>query len=480
MPFCKKNLSSVYIDDANVLIHLLPALCYDDKKTYLDKSMQTPKPALSISELNTLVKTNLEHTFGMILVKGEISNYVLASSGHRYFSLKDEKSQVKCAFFASHQRKNTLLKLQNGQHIIAYAKVSLYEPRGDYQLIISQIEDDGIGALYQQFIELKNRLALEGLFDESHKKPIPKYPRHLAIITSPIGAALHDIKTTLHRRFPLLMNTLYPSEVQGLNAPNQLIACIQMVISDKKADCIILARGGGSLEDLFAFNDEHLARAIHHCPIPIITGIGHETDFTIADFVADVRAATPTAAAEKASPNQFECFAYLAQTRQRISGEAKQYLLRWNQRITLLKKRFDRPEKTLFNPCQRLDYLQRNLIHFSDIIIRKKANQAQAIHANLLRLSPREQIRIKLSKIEHLDHQLQLKIKQVLELKTLRLQNLHQSLNTLGPQATLERGYAIVLQKEHVLYHAKDALLHQDIDIILAKGRIKAHVIEKK
>ena len=450
------------------------------KKTYFDKSMQTPKPALSISELNTLVKTNLEQTFGMIMVKGEISNYVLASSGHRYFSLKDEKSQVKCAFFASHQRKNALLKLQNGQHIIAYAKVSLYEPRGDYQLIISQIEDDGIGMLYQKFIELKNRLALEGLFDESHKKLIPKYPTNLAIITSPIGAALHDIKITLSRRFPLLISTLYPSEVQGLNAPNQLIACIKKVISDKNADCIILARGGGGLEDLFAFNDEHLARDIHNCPITIITGIGHETDFTIADFVADVRAATPTAAAEKASPNQFECLAYLTQTRQRISGEARQHLLRWNQRLTLLKKHFDRPEKTLFNPWQQLDYLQRNLINFSNIIIRNKTNQSQTLHTNLLRLSPRQQVQIKLSKLDHLGHQLQLKIKQALKLKTLKINNLHQSLNTLGPQATLERGYAIALQKEQVLHDAKDAVLHQDIDIILAKGRIKAHVIEKK
>ncbi|NDH09724.1 MAG: exodeoxyribonuclease VII large subunit [Gammaproteobacteria bacterium] len=442
--------------------------------------MQTTNLTLSVSELNTLVRSKLESTFGMMMVKGEISNYVLASSGHSYFSLKDEKAQVKCAFFAANQRQNTLAKLQNGQKIIAYAKVSLYEPRGDYQLIISKIEDDGIGLLYQQFIELKNRLAQEGLFDQVHKKPVPKYPKHLAIITSPVGAALHDIKTTLVRRFPLLTYTLYPSEVQGANAASQLTYAIEKVISDKLADCIILARGGGSLEDLFAFNDEMLARTIYGSPIPIITGIGHETDFTIADFVADLRAATPTAAAEKASPNQFECFAYLTQVQGRISAEMKQQLLRLKQKLLFVTKRFDNPEKILFNPWQRLDFLHRNLINFSSMMIKKNMHQYQTLEAKLLYLNPKQQINIKLSKLEHLQHQLQLKIQQQLELKSLKLKNLNQSLNTLGPQATLDRGYAIALQKEQVLLDANDAMLFQDIEVILAKGRIKANIFEKK
>jgi exodeoxyribonuclease VII large subunit len=442
--------------------------------------MQTTKPALTISELNYLVKTNLEQTFGVIMVKGEISNYVLASSGHSYFSLKDEKAQVKCAFFATHQRKNTATKLQNGQKIIAYAKVSLYEPRGDYQLIISQIEDDGIGRLYQQFIELKNRLAAEGLFDERHKLPLPKYPHHLAIITSPVGAALHDIQTTLHRRFPLLSYTLYPSEVQGANAVLQLKAAITQAIQDNEADCIILARGGGSLEDLFTFNDETLARTIFACSIPIITGIGHETDFTIADFVADARAATPTAAAEKASPNQYECLATIAQFQKRISAEMRQLLLRFQQKLNVLEKRFGNPEKILHSPWQRLDYQQRNLVYFGKNIIEKKRNQYQNIHMNLLRLSPRQQVNTKLSKLEHLNQQLILKIKQQLELKTLQLNNLRQSLHTLGPEATLERGYAIVRQNDHVLIDAQTAIIQQPIEVILAKGRIKATVFEKK
>lgn len=450
------------------------------KNTDAHELMQTTKLALSVSELNTLVRSKLEQTFGMMMVKGEISNYVLASSGHSYFSLKDEKAQVKCAFFAANQRQNTLAKLQNGQKIIAYAKVSLYEPRGDYQLIISKIEDDGIGLLYQQFIELKNRLAQEGLFDQVHKKPVPKYPKHLAIITSPVGAALHDIKTTLVRRFPLLTYTLYPSEVQGANAASQLTCAIEKVISDKLADCIILARGGGSLEDLFAFNDEMLARTIYGSPIPIITGIGHETDFTIADFVADLRAATPTAAAEKASPNQFECFAYLTQVQGRISAEMKQQLLRLKQKLLFVTKRFDNPEKILFNPWQRLDYLHKNLINFSSMMIKKNMHQYQTLEAKLLYLSPKQQVNIKLSTLEHLQHQLQLKIQQQLELKSLKLKNLNQSLNTLGPQATLDRGYAIALQKEQVLLDANDAMLFQDIEVILAKGRIKANIFEKK
>lgn len=449
------------------------------KKKYLYHSMQTLKPTLSVSELNLLVKNNLEQTFGLLMIKGEISNYVLASSGHSYFSLKDEKAQVKCAFFATQQRKNSLVKLQNGQKIIAYAKVSLYEPRGDYQLIISQIEDDGIGLLYQQFIELKNRLSEEGLFDEWHKKPIPKYPKHLAIITSPIGAALQDIKTTLQRRFPLLSYSLYPSEVQGANAAHQLISSIQKVIDDKIADCIILARGGGSLEDLFAFNNEQLARIIYACPIPIITGIGHETDFTIADFVADVRAATPTAAAEKASPNQFECLSYLKQVQNRLNAQMKQKLLGLKQKINILKIRFENPEKILFNPWQRFDYLHRNLINFSHNVIRTKAHQYQTLYANLLRLSPKQQVSIRLSKLEYLNYHLKLKIKQQLELKLLKLNNLSQTLYTLGPQATLDRGYAIAMQKNQVLLDAKDAILDESVEVILAKGRVKAAIFEK-
>jgi len=258
-----------------------------------------------ISELNQMVQDLLEDAFLPIWVEGEISNFASPSSGHWYFSLKDEKAQVRCALFNGRQRyKDSQPK--NGMQILARAKISLYPTRGEFQLIIDQFEPAGEGALRKAFEKLKNQLATEGLFDPQHKKSLPKFPSTIGVISSDTGAALRDICIVLKHRFPAINIIVYPSLVQGRNASTQIVRQIKTANQRKECDVLILARGGGSLEDLWPFNEENVARAIFKSELPLISAIGHETDFTIADFVADIRAATPTMAAQLASPDGSE------------------------------------------------------------------------------------------------------------------------------------------------------------------------------
>ena len=271
----------------------------------------------TVSRLNREAKVLLEGSFPPIWIEGEISNLSRPASGHVYFSLKDAQAQVRCAFFRQHRRLLGIT-LKDGLHILARARVSLYEGRGDYQIIIEYMEDAGEGALRRAFDALKQRLLQEGLFDVAHKKPLPRLPRRLGIITSPSGAVLHDILTTLRRRFPGIAVLVYPVPVQGEGAAEKIADAIRFAGKRGDCDALILARGGGSLEDLWAFNEEIVARAIYTCTIPIVSGVGHETDFTIADMVADARAPTPTAAAEMLSPDQQEWLAQFARFEARL------------------------------------------------------------------------------------------------------------------------------------------------------------------
>ena len=259
----------------------------------------------TVSDLNARARVILEECFKTIWVSGEISNLAKPNSGHLYFSLKDERAQVRCAFFRNSQR-GLRFTPENGQHVLVQAQVSFYAARGDFQLIVSQMEMAGAGALQVAFEQLKQRLHKEGLFSQAHKKKLPLFPKCLGIITSPTGAAIRDILKVLQRRFSSIPIIIYPTLVQGDKAADQISMAIQRATQRKECDVLILARGGGSLEDLWPFNEEKVARAMFHCPIPIVTGIGHEIDVTIADFVADQRASTPSAAAEMVSPNQQE------------------------------------------------------------------------------------------------------------------------------------------------------------------------------
>ena len=261
------------------------------------------KTIFSISELNNLVRFSLEEQFSKIWIEGEVSNLVTPASGHSYFSLKDSQAQLRCAFFSSYSR-SLSFKLENGMHVIAYGKISLYEARGDYQFIVETMEEAGDGKLQRAFELLKQKLSKAGLFNPDRKRPLPTLPKQIGIITSPSGAAIQDVLKLLKERFPLMPVIIYPSLVQGSAASENMIKMLKIANERQECDILILTRGGGSLEDLWAFNDEALAYAIFESHIPVVSAVGHEIDFTIADFVADLRAPTPSAAAELVVKNK--------------------------------------------------------------------------------------------------------------------------------------------------------------------------------
>jgi exodeoxyribonuclease VII large subunit len=430
----------------------------------------------SVSEINRKVRMLLEDELPQVAVKGEISNFIRANSGHCYFSLKDKQAQIRCACFSPYALQKEVIHAKNGQEILAYGRLSLYEPRGDYQLIVTAIQESGLGLLYQQFIELKAKLEQQGLFAPAHKKPLKKYPEHIAIITSPIGAAYHDIMNTLNRRYPLAKPKLYPSEVQGKFAHLQLIEAITHVEQDQVADLIILARGGGSLEDLWAFNHEDLALAIFNCKIPIITGIGHETDFTIADFVADERASTPSIAAEKATPDQYELIKMIEKYQITLMRWMQNQIKHWQQQLHWLKKPFDQAEKYLFHHWQRLDLNMKQLQEQIGYYYLKKQHHLQILSQRLNLQNPALKIKIKQETLAHLTTLLMRNMENLIKNKTQNLKLLEKNLITLSPKSTLARGYSIVSYQGHVIDKVKDIAIGSQIMIQLAQGKLDAKV----
>lgn len=318
----------------------------------------------SVSQLNELIKSLLESApfLQRIEVKGEISNLTRHSSGHYYFSLKDENSQLSCVMFR--QSANSLLfEPLAGDQVVATADISVYVPRGNYQLLVNKLEKEGMGSLYQRFLELKARLEKEGLFDPTHKKSIPRFPQTIGVVTSPTGAVIRDITNTLNRRFPASKVLLAPSKVQGLDAVPQLIAALQALDKHPQVELIVLARGGGSVEDLWCFNDESLARCIFKLKIPIISAIGHETDTTLADFVADRRAPTPTAAAEMASPDQLEIMQFLDEQSALLANELRGRVRDYQTHLTDLGSRLSTGlRQQLRMRGQQIDGLEQRLL----------------------------------------------------------------------------------------------------------------------
>ena len=322
---------------------------------------------LTVTQLNRFIRQWLEQDLGEVRVEGEISNATHAASGHCYFTLKDAHAQLRCVYFRNRKRLTTPFVPANGQYVLIKGMLSIYEARGDYQLIVEDISEAGLGPLHQAFLQLKAKLNAAGLFDIERKQSIPTLPRCIGIITSPKGAALHDILTTLKRRYPLAKTKLYPCEVQGNQASLQLINAVTEANQQPQCDVLIMARGGGSLEDLWPFNNEQLAYAIAQSTIPIVTGIGHQTDFTIADFVADFRAATPTAAAEKVTPD----WTQLLQLFQHLKERLKQSM-----------------QRTLRAHWQNLDYLTRQLQQLSQRHLTQKKHELMLLTEALDRLSP--------------------------------------------------------------------------------------------
>jgi len=390
---------------------------------------------LTVTELNRLVREALEGAFPLFWISGEISNFTRAASGHWYFSLKDAGAQVRCVMFKG-RNAYVDFDLREGDHIEARCNISFYEPRGEFQLNVEFIRKAGLGALFEAFEQLKNKLAQEGLFDAANKRPIPAYPKTIGIVTSPDAAALRDVLTTLKRRNPSIRVIIYPTPVQGKSAATLIAQAIRSASARNEVDTLIICRGGGSMEDLWQFNEEIVARAVAECPIPTISGVGHETDFTICDFVADARAATPTAAAELASVDLQALRAYI-----------KQLLHRLERRM----------DAGLQSHAQRLDFLVRRLI------------------------PPQQQIALKKEQIYALKKRMDIGLQGMLKSHAQYLLSLQNSLNQLNPQNVLARGYALVRMPDGtIILDSQQTRIGERIEITLHRGGLTADIQAKK
>lgn len=441
---------------------------------------------LSISQLNRQAKRLLEGHFSSVWVEGEISNLARPSSGHWYFSLKDAHAQVRCAMFRS-SNSRVRFNVEAGQHIIARAKLSLYEARGDYQLIVEHIEPAGDGALAKAFEALKRSLSEQGLFDASRKKPLPGFIRHIAIVSSATGAAIRDVLTVLNRRFPAIEVSLFPVQVQGQEAARQIANAIDAAnaawrndANNFNFDAILVTRGGGSLEDLWSFNEELVAYSISRSELPVVSAVGHEVDFTIADFVADVRAPTPSAAAELLSPDQREWLETLSGFEQILSKLIRQLIKAQQNRLDYLHSHLKHPGSRLQEHHQRLDELELRLLKAWQHQLRRKQHRLDLAHERLRHFTPKhtiDQLRLKLSNY-HL--QIQQLMQHRLEKYKTKLSLAMQLLNTVSPLATLDRGYAIVTDSQaHVVTDAEAVQVGQTVYTRLAKGSLHCTVVDR-
>lgn len=398
----------------------------------------------TVSRLNTTVRQLLENEMGLVWLSAEISNFSQPSSGHWYFTLKDDGAQVRCAMFRNSNRRVTF-RPQHGQQVLVRASVTLYEPRGDYQLIVESMHPAGEGLLQQQFEQLKARLTAEGLFDERHKQPLPQPARQVGVITSATGAALHDVLRVLQRRDPSLPVVIYPTPVQGVDAPGAIARAIELANQRGECDVLIVGRGGGSLEDLWSFNDERVARAIFASRLPIVSAVGHETDVTIADFVADLRAPTPSAAAELVSRNQLELLRRLQSQQQRMEMAMDYYLAQQQRRFTRLQHRLQQqhPQLRLARQQTALFQLQRRLSEAMDQRLRRATRQQDRLQQRLAAQQPQGRIYRAQQQLQQWHYRLQQGMEKQLNHSRQRFGTLAAQLEGVSPLATLARGFSV-------------------------------------
>jgi len=414
-----------------------------------------------------------------VLVEGELSNLSMPSSGHLYFSLKDVNAQVRCAMFKNQQRRQAF-KPENGKQVIVKAQVSLYEPRGDYQLIVEAIEEAGDGALRRAFETLKQKLSDEGLFDAAHKQALPALPHAIGIITSATGAAIRDILTVLKRRFAAVPIIIYPVAVQGDNAKQDIANAIAAANANSLCDVIILGRGGGSLEDLWAFNEEIVARAIFASKIPIISAVGHETDFTIADFVADLRAATPSAAAEHATPDSQEWLTRFSYLETRLQRHIRRKLDQQQQALDWLGKRLEQqhPGQKLARNAQRIDELESRLTQAMRLKLRHQKNRVETQTAKLGQHNPAGKISRYQQKLYYLNQRLPAAIAHKLEKLDRRLSHSSQTLHAVSPLATLNRGYTLTIDPSsgNIMRSAEQLAIGGMLETRFGQGRCTSEI----
>lgn len=440
--------------------------------------LQTGNDVFTVSQLNQRAKQLLEITFSSVKVEGEISNLSRPSSGHWYFTLKDKGAQVRCAMFRS-RTAQVNFQPKEGDKIVVRGKVSLYENRGDYQLIVDAMKPAGEGQLQQAFIQLKQKLGAEGLFNPEHKQALPTDIKRIAVITSPTGAAIHDILTVLNRRFPAIEVDIYPAQVQGQEAAQQIIWSIKQANSDARADVIIVGRGGGSIEDLWSFNDEQLARTIFHSQLPIVSAVGHEVDFTIADFVADARAPTPSAAAEMLSPDQEEYLSRLNTLSTRLENSIQQQLQNKQWQLQSIERGLQHPGDKLSQYSQTLDMLELRLQQsqknkFSQLMQRLTKGQQR-----LQQQTPANKLQQIEAQLGYLQQRLTSGMKQLLTNKGERLQQSALLLNAVSPLQTLGRGYAILqTDTETVIRDSHDVKKGDLVSARIGHGKIEL-IVEK-
>jgi exodeoxyribonuclease VII large subunit len=445
-------------------------------------STQDELKVISVSELNKKAKSLLEKGIPKLWIEGEISNLAKPASGHMYFSLKDEMSQIRCAWFKQRQLQNTL-NIANGAKMLALGKIGLYEPRGEYQFIVEKMEIAGEGDLKRKYEELKKKLSGEGIFSEENKSELPELPKRIGVITSPSGAAVRDILTILKRRFPIIPIIIFPVAVQGEQAAPQIQNALKKANLRADCDLLILARGGGSLEDLWAFNEEIVARAIFHSEIPIISAIGHETDVTISDFAADMRAPTPSGAAELAVPDQHDWIKSIDNIGDKIITIITQQINLKSQLSDWINKRLSQssPKMTVKRQIEKSINLRKML---SNSMLQNLAKQDKNIHqlkSKLNQVSPRLKIHVQLSRIKELNQKIVSCSDHFLEGLNNRMKLASKTLNSVSPLRTLDRGYAIArdAKTKNVIMSADNIEIENDIEVKLAKGEIKVKVIEK-
>ena len=433
----------------------------------------------TVSRLNREIRTVLEQGFASLILTGEISNFITPASGHWYFSLKDEKAQIKAAMWRGNNRSQSY-RPENGAQVTVRARVSLYEPRGDYQLIVEHMEPAGEGQLKQEFDALKMRLAAEGLFSSAYKKPLPQNINRVGVITSATGAAIKDILTVLKRRAPQLEVIIYPAMVQGKEAHVHLINQIQLANARNEVDVLIVGRGGGSLEDLWCFNHEQLARAIYQSELPIVSAVGHEIDTTISDYVADVRAATPSAAAELVSPNTQELHSKVIELINRLNNAFKHDMADKRALATQLQHRLNlcHPRNQLNQKAQRLDELTIALQQGMRNRLYQQERTLNNLTPRLMRQSPDK----KLSQASHQLMQIQTRLEQAMQHKLQHAQNslaLQASrLDSVSPLNVLARGYSITKTQQGKVVKSVDHIKTGDVLLTeLADGAIKSTVL---
>ncbi len=444
--------------------------------------MPQPGPSdliLTVSELNREARELLEAHFPALWVEGEISNFIHHSSRHMYFDLKDEQAQIRCAMFRGANRR---LKFQpgNGDQVLLNGRLTLYEARGSFQLVVEHMEAAGEGQLRRRFEQLRARLDSEGLFSMAHKQALPELPRCIAVVTSPTGAAIRDILKVLRRRFPGIEVVIYPVQVQGERAKHDIAAALTTAGRRRDCDLLIVGRGGGSLEDLWAFNEEIVVRAIHACPIPVIAAVGHETDVTLADFAADQRAPTPSAAAEMAVPDRQDWLRRVATLEQRAARATTNQLQGIRQRLTHLLSRLHArdPRRQLEQHAQRLDELNARLQRS----IERRYQDARAHHrqtlTRLLHASPASRISDQKQALARLRLRLAHAIERELAARRQRLAGLVASLNSVSPLATLQRGYALIQDPAtgDIVRSSAQLKTGQEIRARLAHGELLATV----